>query len=236
MLKTVIIIGMVTVVLVGGILYRRSHSQLKSKPASVGLRYIAVGDSYTVGQGVRQEEAWPSLLVADLNKQGQKTTLVANLAQTAYTTQDVIDRELPTLEQEKPDFATVQIGVNDYVQGVSSETFKANFDTIIDRMIASVSRRDRVIVVTIPDFSVTPAGQSLAHGHEADLASGVAAFNAIITAEAQSRNLKVVDVFGVSQKVKDDSSLVAADGLHPSAKEYIQWERLIYPMVAELLK
>ena len=89
-------------------------------------------------------------------------------------------------------------------------------------------------MVTIPDFGVTPTGPRYAHGR--NISEGLTRFNQIIAEEAIKRDLRVVDVFPLSKKMHDDLSLVAADGLHPSAKEYDEWEKIIFPVALELLR
>lgn len=236
-MKTVWIIIVIGGVLVAGIwLARLQHSKGSVTPkVDSGWRYIAVGDSYTIGQGVAEGEAWPNLLAKDLSNGGIKTSLVANLARTGYTTQDAIDNELTVFEQEKPDFGTLLIGVNDLVQGVDGDKFRSNLGILMGRMAAALPRQDRLLVVTIPDLSATPAGAQLVRGKPGELSAAVSNFNGLIKAEADAKGLRVADIFALSQEVKNEPKLVAADGLHPSAKEYVEWEKLIYPMAAEIL-
>ncbi len=97
-----------------------------SKIASSSIKYLPLGDSYTIGQSVREQERWPNQLAARLNAVGQDVQIVDNPSVTGYTTQDLIDRELPLVKELKPQFVTILIGVNDYVQGVSLQTFQKN--------------------------------------------------------------------------------------------------------------
>jgi acyl-CoA thioesterase I len=94
--------------------------------------------------------------------------------------------------------------------------------------------KHRLLLVTIPDFSVTPNGPKYARGR--DIAQGINGFNQIIEEEAARWNLRVADIFRVSQRMHDDPTLVAPDGLHPTAKAYRQWETIIFPAAFELLK
>jgi acyl-CoA thioesterase I len=197
------------------------------------IRYVAIGDSYSIGEGASPEQSWPAILTRHLNARGLHVDLIANPSVTGWTTQQAIDRELPVFVPSKPTFATLQIGVNDWVQGVDEETFRKHFVSLIDQMLAVLPDKKRLVVVTIPDFGVTPTGGRYARGR--NISEGITRFNQIINEEAKKRGLKVVDVFPLSQAMKD-SSLVAADGLHPSAKEYAEWEKLIFPIVLELLQ
>src|SRR5712692_9201248 len=91
------------------------------------IRYAAIGDSYSIGEGASPDESWPALLTRHLNAQGLHVDLVANPSRTGWTTQQAIDLELPIFLGLKPNFATLQIGVNDWVQGVDAETFRKHF-------------------------------------------------------------------------------------------------------------
>jgi acyl-CoA thioesterase-1 len=198
------------------------------------IRYVAIGDSYSIGEGASPNESWPAVLTRHLNARGLPVELVANPSVTGWTTQQAIDRELPVFRNAKPNFATLQIGVNDWVQGVDAEMFQKNFTFLIDQMLGALPNKNRLLIVTIPDFGVTPTGPKYAHGR--DISEGIASFNKIVTKESRKHGLHVVDVFDFSKKMGDDRSLVAADGLHPSAKEYAEWEKIIFPAVLELLR
>ncbi|MGB8353313.1 MAG: SGNH/GDSL hydrolase family protein [Chthoniobacteraceae bacterium] len=208
-------------------------SQAPGAAAPEKIRYAAIGDSYSSGEGASPELSWPALLARHLRASGLDIDLVANPSRTGWTTGDAIDSELPVFIQARPDFATLQIGVNDWVQGVDAATFQKHLVILLDKMLAVLPDRTRLLVVTIPDFSVTPAGASFGGGR--DISAGLAAFNAIILHEAEKRGVKAVDIFGLSRHVRDDPGLVAEDGLHPSAKEYAAWEKLIFPAARKLL-
>ncbi len=205
------------------------HAQ--NSPAEI--RYIAIGDSYTVGTGSSPQEAWPTLLTKHLQKEGISIRLVANLAQNGWTTQNAVEIELPIYKKLKPTFATVLIGVNDWVRGMPASTFSARFGNLLDEMLKELPNKDRLLIMTIPDFSVTPMGASF--GNVRDISSGITQFNDIIKKEAKARGLNVVDIFTLSQQMGQDPSLVADDGLHPSAKEHALWENLIYPQAKRIL-
>lgn len=193
------------------------------------IRYVALGDSYTIGQGVNESERWPNLLVNELNKNGIAIELVANPSQTGWTTQHVIDYELPVMIKEDANFVTLLIGVNDYVQGVSSEAFTTNVATILDNILVQVGSPDRVVVITIPDFGVTPAAAYF--NTPTSISAGIAEFNTLLTQEATQRNIPVVDIYTLSQGMTKGSNLVLEDGIHPSATEYVQWVKAMYPTV-----
>ena len=198
------------------------------------IRYAVVGDSYSCGEGATPRESWPSLLTQQLKTQGVDIELVSNPSVTGWTTKDAIDKELPKFVNSNPNFATLLIGVNDWVQQVDEETFRTRFSYLLDSMLAVLPNKKRLLVVTIPDFGVTPTGPKYSRGR--NIHEGIAQFNKIVTDEARKRGLEVVDIFPLSKQMGRDKSLVARDGLHPSAKAYAEWEKIIFPAALELLK
>ena len=198
------------------------------------IRYVAIGDSYTIGEGALPNESWPAVLTRHLNEKGLRVELVANPSVTGWTTQQAIERELPVFLKANPNFATLQIGVNDWVQDVDAETFRKRFVFLADQMLGVLRDKNRLLIITIPDFGVTPTGPRYARGR--NISEGIASFNKIISDESMKRGLRIVDIFELSKEMGKDSSLVAADGLHPSAKEYAEWEKIIFPAALELLK
>jgi acyl-CoA thioesterase-1 len=200
--------------------------------AATGLRYVALGDSYTIGTSVEPSERFPDQLVRALGSEEPVVQLVANLGVNGYTSTDLIRDELPALDALEPDFATVLIGVNDVVQGVAVETYEANVVTILDVLLARLPA-DRIVTVAIPDYTVTPAGADYGNPHQQHEA--IAANNAVMERLAGERGIRFVDIFDLSLRAADDRSLVAADGLHPSGAQYALWAQRLRPVVRELL-
>jgi len=198
------------------------------------IRYAVIGDSYSCGEGATPKESWPALLTQHLNTQGLPIDLVSNPSVTGWTTKDAIDRELPKFVNSNPNFATLLIGVNDWVQGVDETTFRNRFSYLVDQMLAVLPNKKRLLVVTIPDFGVTPTSHKYSRGR--NIHEGILRFNQVVTEEARKRGLEVVDIFPLSKKMGQDKSLVAKDGLHPSAKAYAEWEKLIFPAALDLLR
>jgi lysophospholipase L1-like esterase len=182
---------------------------------------------------MQEHERWPNTLTAHLNERGIPVELVCNPSVTGYTTQDLIDKELPVFEASKPDFATLLIGVNDWVQGVDPLLFRKNLTFIIEFMLVRLPSPERLIVITIPDFGVAPNGAQYARGR--DISAGLSGFNTIVMEVAAEFDLAVVDIFPSSKKMATDMSLVWEDGVHPSALMYAEWETLILPVALEAL-
>ena len=199
---------------------------------SPALRFVPLGDSYTIGTSVPTSERWPDQLVARLGSAAPTLELVANPAVNGYTSRDVIDDELPQLDGLHLDFVSLLIGVNDVVQGVSEATFRADVEHILDDLVARVGAH-RILVVTTPDYTVTPAGAD--YGDRAVQSAGIRLNNAILTKAAQARGIAVVDIYDISLRAATDRSLVAVDGLHPSGAQYALWVNRIAPVVEALL-
>jgi acyl-CoA thioesterase-1 len=201
-------------------------------PTTDALRYVALGDSYTIGTGVDVVERWPDQLVASLAGPPPALQLVANLGVNGYTTRDLIRDELPAFARHEPGFATVLIGVNDVVQGVPQGTYAANVEQILEALLARLPA-DRLVTVAIPDYTVTPAGAD--YGDPRRQHEGIVANNTIMARLAAERGVPYVDTFAISLRAVDDRSLVAGDGLHPSGRQYAAWVERIAPVVAGLL-
>ena len=197
------------------------------------LRYVALGDSYTIGTFVAAHERWPEQLVAALGPDASTLTLVANLGVNGFTSADLIREELPALDALAPEFVTVLIGVNDVVRGVPAATYEANVVVILDSLLVRFPA-DRIVTVGIPDYTVTPAGSDFGDPRQQHRA--IAANNAIMERLAADRGVSFVDILDISLEAATDLSLVAGDGLHPSGIQYARWVERIAPVVAGLLR
>jgi acyl-CoA thioesterase I len=200
---------------------------------SGGLRYVALGDSYTIGTSTRTEvERWPNQLVARLGPQPPTLELVANLGVNGFTSRDIVEVELPRLDELRPEFASLLAGVNDVVQGVPEGSFRANAEAILDELRRRLAA-DRILVVATPDYTVTPQGAS--YGDPAVQAAGIRRNNDILRELANARDVRYVDIYDLSLRALDDRSLVADDGLHPSGRQYSLWVERIGPAIEQLL-
>ena len=201
--------------------------------APAGLRYVALGDSYTIGTSVTQAERWPDQLVERLASTATPLSLVANLGVNGFTSRDLLDVELPRLPELVPEFASVLIGVNDVVQGVRADAFEANAARILDDLLGRLPS-NRIVVVSTPDYTVTPQGAS--YGEPDSQRAGIVANNGILGRLAAERGIAFVDTFEASRRAATEPGLVADDGLHPSGAQYAVWVEAIAPVVERLLR
>jgi len=194
------------------------------------VRYLALGDSYTIGTSVSAAESWPSQLVARV----PRLQLVANLGVNGYASADLIADELPRLAALAPEFVTVQIGVNDVVRGMSEAAYLANIQLILDALLERLAS-DRVLCVATPDYTVTPQGG--AFGSAEQQRAGIERVNAILGDACGARSIRFVpEIFDISEAAATDLSLVARDGLHPSGAQYALWVDAIEVVVEALLE
>ncbi|HEX6385294.1 MAG TPA: SGNH/GDSL hydrolase family protein [Anaerolineae bacterium] len=199
------------------------------------MRFLALGDSYTIGEGVADAERWPVQLAELLYEGGVEFDELTIVAQTGWTT-----AELATgIEREKLkgiyELVTLLIGVNNQYRGLSRETYRQEFVALLEEAIVFAGGDpSHVIVLSIPDWSVTPFAAE--QNRQADtIAAEIDAFNAINHDEAAQRAVHYVDVTTVSRQAGADSAWLAEDGLHPSAKMYGRWARLALPAARQAL-
>lgn len=221
-------IGLAVALLVGGC---GAPAEPAPSVKEGALRYVALGDSYTIGTSVAESERWPNQLVERVGS--ERLVLVANLGVNGYTSADLIADQLPRLDGLRPDFVTVLVGVNDVVQGVPETAYAANIRTILDDLLARLPP-ERIVAVATPDYTATPQGASYGDPHSQREAIGRA--NGIMREACEQLGVRFVpEIFAISQEAARNQSLVADDGLHPSGQQYARWVDAIAPVVEELL-
>lgn len=200
--------------------------------APASFRYVAIGDSYTIGTSVTEAERWPNQLVDALAADGVRLELVANLAVNGASSADVLARQLPSVAELRPDFASVLVGVNDVVRRVPAAHYAANLETILDTLLGTLPA-DRLLVVATPDYTRMPMGG--AFGDPGQQSAAIGEVNAIAAAAASDRAIAFVDISAAANAVANEPRFVARDGLHPSGRQYAAWVDLIRPVVRRLL-
>jgi lysophospholipase L1-like esterase len=196
------------------------------------LRYVALGDSYTIGTSVAASDRWPDRLVAALGGDAGPLELIANMAVNGYSAGDVRRLELPAVALLRPGFISLLVGVNDVVRGIPVEVYRADLETVVDELLGLVPP-DRLLLVTTPDYTVTPAGAD--YGEPAVKRAGIERVNEILVEIGDRRGVPVVDIYDLSLRATADLSLVASDGLHPSGIQYGLWVERIGPVVRRML-
>ncbi len=195
------------------------------------VRYVALGDSYTIGTGVEPDQAWPRQLAARLTD--LDLDLVANLAVNGSTADDVATEQMPDLESLAPELASLLVGVNDVVQGVPEERYGARVSEILDGMLQLLPA-SRVFAVATPDY--TASRQGGAYGVPEQQRAAVLRNNEILRGACEYRGIAyVADTFEISAEISGSAGMLAADGLHPSGEQYARWVDAIEPAVRAML-
>jgi lysophospholipase L1-like esterase len=193
-----------------------------ASPAYMGkLRYLALGDSYTIGERVPADQRWPMQLAKRMRKDGFDLSDPLIIARTGWTTDDLlgaIDRVKLT---DKFDLVTLLIGVNNQFQGRSEDEYRQQFAQLLTEAIAFADKKaGHVVVLSIPDWGATPFGQQY---DSKKIGAEIDRFNAINRQETAKVGVRYVDITPQSRSVATQPDLVADDGLHPSRKEYDAW-------------
>ena len=196
-------------------------------------RFLALGDSYTIGEGVTDEERWPNHLVRMLRDRGVEIDAPHIIARTAWTTdelQDAIDAEKPRGPFE---LVTLMIGVNDQYRSRPVSSFEPEFTALVKRSIGFAGKKPaRVIAISIPDWGATP----YAKGRDGSAIAGeISAYNDRAAEIAKGAGVEWVDVTEMSRAMLHDSTLVAVDGLHPTGEMYRRWAEAVLPFAEKVL-
>jgi lysophospholipase L1-like esterase len=217
------ILGLIGCVCIGCVLALDVGQSKEMTP----VRYLALGDSYTIGASVAPAERWPVQLVAQLRANGFRLAEPRIIARTGWTT----DELMAEIERQQPqgpfDLVSLLIGVNNQYRGRSSDEYRRQFRQLLRTAIAYAGGHPaHVIVLSIPDWSVTP----FAAGYQrAAIAAALDRFNAINRQETAQAGARYVDITPVSRQALQDATFIATDGLHPSGKMYTQWVELVLP-------
>jgi lysophospholipase L1-like esterase len=192
------------------------------------LTYLALGDSYTIGESVAESQRWPNQLAALLKARGMPVAEPVIVAKTGWTT-DELGAAIPGRSKGWGTFSLVSllIGVNNQYRGRDLEQYRAQFVDLLNQA-AGFAGGDakRVVVLSIPDWGVTP----FAEGRDREkIASEIDRFNTVNLEETRRAGARYVDVTPVSRRAASESDLVAGDGLHPSGRQYAEWASLALP-------
>ena len=195
------------------------------------LRYLALGDSYTIGEGVPESGRWPVQLANALRNDGIPMSDPRIIAQTGWTT-DELDAAIDTaLVFPEYDLVSLLVGVNNQYRGRDVAEYRTQFTSLLERAIGfAQGRRERVLVLSIPDWGVTPFARGLARDVR-QVANEIDAFNAAALETCMRRGVVFVDITGVSRQRGVEAEMLVDDGLHPSALMYAEWTRLALPAV-----
>jgi lysophospholipase L1-like esterase len=201
------------------------------------LRYLALGDSYTIGEGVEDAGRWPMQLAARLREAGIAIADPRIIATTGWTT----DELAAAMDAAEPlgdwDFVSLLIGVNNQYRGRAVDEYVGEFHRLLRRAIALAGgRMERVLVLSIPDWGGTPFAFASGRDRQA-IAHDLDAYNAAARELCAAEGVAFVDITGISRTEagSDASAMLAEDGLHPSAAQYARWTDAALPVALGLL-
>jgi lysophospholipase L1-like esterase len=185
--------------------------------------YLALGDSYTIGESVPVYESFPYQTVQLLRKAGHQFHAPEIIAKTGWTTDELFHGITHTRLQTPYDFVSLLIGVNNQYRGRQVEEFKTQFTELLQQAVAFAGNKpSHVIVLSIPDWGVTPfAGGRDAKKIEAEIDT----YNAATKAIAEKYKVHYIDITPGTREAANDDTLLASDKLHPSGKEYARWAK-----------
>lgn len=184
-----------------------------------GERYLALGDSFTIGTGTTSERSFPAALVARWKAAGREVALT-NPAVNGYATDELIARELPLAQRVHPTLVTVLVGANDIVRGSTEERYREALRRIYQGLAGAGVPAAAIYALPQPDWSRSPAAATF--GAPSDLFRAIERFNAIAREEVERAGGAYVDLFPLMRS-QAERGMVAADGLHPSAQAYAEW-------------
>ncbi|MHA8065807.1 SGNH/GDSL hydrolase family protein [Aquirufa sp. ROCK2-A2] len=192
---------------------------------STFISWLALGDSYTIGQGVNQADRFPYQALELLKMKFIQPKRLTYVAKTGWTSADLL-RSMGEQNLDGHNFVSLLVGVNDQYQGIDTSTYRKNFTLILNRSIelAGGDQR-RVLVLSIPDYSLTPIGKQL---DTLKIRKEIDVFNAINKRITLQNKCSYLDITELGRNAKNNPDWVAQDGLHPSALAYRKWAELIY--------
>lgn len=198
------------------------------------LTYLALGDSYTIGEAVLIQKSFPYQTVQMLRKDGYNFSAPEIIAKTGWTTDDLEEGIKQHRFLAKYDFVSLLIGVNNQYGGREVMKYNMEFEELLKKAIAFAGNKtNRVVVISIPDYSVTPFAQSK---DPEKISKEIDVFNSVTKALSIQYKVHYVDITPESKKAMGDTALIAEDGLHPSSKEYKKWAQKMAEIIRQQLK
>ncbi|MPR34864.1 SGNH/GDSL hydrolase family protein [Cytophagaceae bacterium SJW1-29] len=198
-----------------------------------GVPFLSLGDSYTIGESVPEADRWSVQLAEMLRKDGIAVAPPDIIARTGWTTAELMDGIQAARKEKNYELVSLLIGVNNQYRGQSIERFRTEFRSLLETSIAyAAGRKERVFVLSIPDWGVSPFGAGSDRGK---VAREIDAFNAVAKEECDKAGILYIDITPLSRTGLGDPSMFASDGLHFSGKMYGLWAMEALPKVKGLL-
>lgn len=208
-----------------------SNQNSEQMPTDRDFTYLALGDSYTIGEAVEERERWPVQLAEKLRGDSIRLQNPEIIATTGWTTDELLSGIVKSDVKGTYDFVSLLIGVNNQYRGYDEDQYEKEFKVLLKKAIEFANGNPRhVIVVSIPDYGVTPFTEE--NGlDKAKIAHELDSYNAIAQKIAALRDVEFINITPISRQFEQDTSFVASDGLHPSGKMYTLWVEEMYERV-----
>ena len=206
------------------------HALHAGEKPTAPFSFLALGDSYTIGESVPESERFPVQTVQYLNELKMNFSAPEIIAQTGWTTANLLSSLYiaPPVKQHY-DIVTLLIGVNNQYQQRTKEEYADEFLILLNKAIQFAGNiKNRMIVLSIPDYSVTPFASG---SDKAAIAQEIDVFNTINKSISEQAGVNYVDITGSSRLASNDALLIATDGLHPSGLEYSVWAKALIPII-----
>jgi len=201
--------------------------------SKTGATYLALGDSYTIGENVKESERFPAQTVQLLQAQNINVKDPEYIATTGWTTSNLLSAINSQNPAKNFDIVTLLIGVNDQYQRGDTTGYRERFLALLNKAVdLADGRKTHVFVLSIPDYSVTPF---VVENDKADVSRQIDLFNAINKEVSLQNNITYIDITPSTRQAANDPSLIANDGLHPSGKEYAVWAGMLAPLIKNVL-
>jgi len=199
------------------------------------LRYLALGDSYTIGEGVAPAERWPVKLAAGLRADGWDMAPPQIIATTGWTTDELQAGIHAAAPQGPFELVSLLIGVNNQYRGRPLDEYRQQFEALLlQAMTFAGGHAARVFVLSIPDWGLTPFARAQG-GDAALIGAQIDAFNAIAADSCSMHGVRLIDIISTSRDGGDMADMLAEDGLHPSGAMYARWTALALPTARDAL-
>ena len=188
------------------------------------VKFLALGDSYTIGESVTTAQRWPVQLMDSLSARGLDYIDSKIIATTGWRTDNLAEAIRHAKIKTEYTLVSLLIGVNNFYQGKNVEVYEKEFESLLKTAIKLAGgKKSHVFVLSIPDYGYTPFGKK----DQATISKGIDAFNKINETVAQQLGVKYFNITDISRRGLSEPDLVAFDGLHPSGKMYAEWVDLI---------
>jgi len=196
--------------------------------------WLALGDSYTIGESVSEDERFPAQTISLLKNKNRNFSQPNYIATTGWTTTDLLNAIEKENLQHSFDIVSLLIGVNDQYQHLDTAGYRKRFTGCLQKAIALAGNKtNHVFVLSIPDYSVTPFAKD---SDTAQIKKEIDAFNTINKEITLSHKISYTDITSLTREAKNNTALIAIDGLHPSGKEYAKWAALLAPEIEKVIK